>query len=49
MGSGEDGLRISSLSLQGLNDGTNLISDLGVLIDLGLEVLEDSRIDHSRA
>ena len=49
VGSGEDGLRISTLSLESLGDGTNLISDLGVFIDLGLQVLEYSRIYHSRA
>jgi len=49
MCSGEDGLSFSSLSLQRLGDGTNLVSDLGVLVDLGLEVLKDPRIDHSRA
>jgi hypothetical protein len=49
MNSGENGLRISSLPLQGLGDGKNLVSDFGVLVDLGLEVLEDSRIDHSGA
>jgi hypothetical protein len=49
MGSGENGLRISSLPLQCLGDGTNLVSDVGVLVDLDLEVLKDSRIDHSRA
>lgn len=49
MGSGENGLPISSLSLQGLGNGTNLVSDLGVLVDLSLEVLENPRIDHSSA
>lgn len=49
MGSGEDGLRISSLSLESLGDGTDLVSDLGVFIDLRLKVLENSRIYHSRA
>jgi hypothetical protein len=49
MGSGENGLPISSLSLQRLGNGTNLVSDLGILIDLSLEVLKDPRIDHSRA
>jgi len=49
MSSGQDGLGISILSLEYLQNGTNLVSDLGVLVDLGLESLEDPRIDHSRA
>jgi len=36
MCSGEDGLSFSSLSLQRLGDGTNLVSDLSILIDFGL-------------
>ena len=47
MGSGEYRLGLSALSLQCLGDGTNLVSDFGVLVDLSLEVLEDSRIYHS--
>lgn len=47
MRSREDGLRASGLSLEGLSDCSNLVSDFGVVVDLGLELLEDSRVDHS--
>jgi hypothetical protein len=48
MDSREDGLGGSTLSLEGLEDRSNLISDLGVLINLGLETLENAGVYHSR-
>lgn len=47
MSSGQDGLRSSSLSLQRLDDGSELLSDSSIFIDLILKLLEDSWVHHS--
>ncbi len=41
-------LRVSALSLEGLSDRLDLLSHFCVFVNLGLEVLEDDWIDHSR-
>lgn len=46
MGSGEKGLGIASLSFEGLHYALDLLSDNGIFVDLGLEMLENSRINH---
>jgi hypothetical protein len=43
----EDGLRGFALSLERLEDGPDLISEFGILVDLALEALEDPGIYHS--
>lgn len=48
VGSREERLRGSALPLEGLENCADLISDLGVVIDLALEVLEDLEIYHAR-
>lgn len=34
------------LSLEGLDNGLYLISNLGIAVDFGLQILKDSRIYH---
>jgi hypothetical protein len=48
VGSREDRLCGSALPLEDLQNGTDLISDLGVVVDLALEALEDLWVYHSR-
>jgi len=47
MGSGQDRLRSSTLSLQRLDDGSELLSDFSIFIDLILKLLKDFGIYHS--
>jgi hypothetical protein len=39
-------MRASVLSLKGREDSSDLVAHLAVLVDLGLQVFEDVRIDH---
>ncbi len=45
---GEDCLRGTTLSLEGLSDGFDLLANFGIFIDLGLKALKDLRINHRR-